>query len=137
MLHVQQTDDTTLEISIQGKLTEESIVSTIGDIDRFLSNGENLKLVMRVDDMGFANFRAFMADLTEGIKTLPKIGHLDRIALATNQTWLKVGSKIDSALIPDLIVKTFDLEEMDAARSWVDADPTPTATEPVNPSGAT
>lgn len=122
MIQSHRINDKTLELFVKGEMTETAILSENIDLKAFLKQGEDLRLLLHLENVSYKNFKALMADLKAGMKDLKQLGNLDRIALVSNQEWLKIGSKIDSAFIPDLVIKSFDLDEKEAALLWLEAE---------------
>lgn len=54
------------------------------------------------------------------IGTLMKwVYQLDRIAVISDEAWLRAASRIESALLPGVSYAVYDADEADKARAWV------------------
>ncbi len=44
---------------------------------------------------------------------------LDRIAIISDEEWIRTGSRLESALLPGVTYEVYDDDEADAARAWI------------------
>ncbi|QUL37216.1 STAS/SEC14 domain-containing protein [Erythrobacter sp. JK5] len=64
-------------------------------------------------------FSAVTVELAH-IPTLVKwIYGLDRIAIVSDEEWIRTGSRIESALLPGVSYAVYDKDEAEAARAWI------------------
>jgi hypothetical protein len=59
-------------------------------------------------------------------RAMPLFGKLDRfgrVAVVADQAWVRVGTRIESALLPNISYRTYMPEERDEALAWVDGRP--------------
>jgi hypothetical protein len=55
------------------------------------------------------------------IRAMPlfgKLSHFGRVAVVADQSWIRVGARIESALLPFISYKTFTPDERDEALAW-------------------
>ena len=55
-------------------------------------------------------------------RAMPLFGKLksfDRVAVVADQAWIRVGTRIESAILPFITYRTYEPEERDKALTWV------------------
>ena len=67
---------------------------------------------------GFS-FAAVAVELTHMPSLFRWIYGLDRIAIVSDDDWVRAGSRLESALPPGVVYEVYDEDEADAARAWV------------------
>lgn len=99
--------------------------------------GEDLDAIMdRADDILAHHFKMHVFVQTERIdglqlsgmphhlqRSMPMLGHLHRfgrVAIVADQAWMRLATRIESALLPYVSYRVFDVDERDDALSWVE-----------------
>lgn len=65
------------------------------------------------------SFSAVAVELTHMPSLIKWIYGLDRIAVLSDDDWVRTGARIESALLPGVTYEVYDDDEADAARRWV------------------
>ena len=79
--------------------------------------GGNLLLdVTAVTDFTFSAVAVEFAHIPSLVKW---IYGLDRIAIISDDDWVRTGARLESALLPGVVYEVYDEDEEDAARAWV------------------
>ena len=48
-----------------------------------------------------------------------KLGSLGRVAVVADQAWIRVGTRIESAILPMIRYRTYEPDQREAALTWV------------------
>ncbi|HZJ20004.1 MAG TPA: STAS/SEC14 domain-containing protein [Pricia sp.] len=65
---------------------------------------------------GFENFDSFL----EGLKVdFAAFGNIEKYAIVTDKKWMQQMAKVESALLPGITMKGFDLGEKEKALAWL------------------
>ncbi|WP_394730314.1 STAS/SEC14 domain-containing protein [Altererythrobacter sp. GH1-8] len=79
--------------------------------------GGNLLIdVTAVTDFSFSAVAVELAHMPSLIKW---VYGLDRIAIISDNAWVRTGSRLESALLPRVTYEVYDENEADAARAWI------------------
>ncbi len=77
-------------------------------------------ILMRAHDVQWPTLGAIAVELRHWAQLMALIQKVDKVALITNQDWLRRAAAIESAVIPNLVIKSFGPEDEAAARAWLD-----------------
>lgn len=119
MLEYLPSQDDVIAVHIAGHMSKEELEALVTRVETSLAANEQTHLY--VEASGFAGL-----DLDAVGDYLPRAWHMlrererfGRIAVVSEQAWLRWATKLESALIPGLSYETFLPHERDRALAWV------------------
>lgn len=118
-----------IAMRVHGKLEHEELQRVIDLTERSLADHE--KTHMFIEAVGFRGVETqHLAEyFRRSLPLLGKLKRFGRIAVVTDQTWLRVAAKVESALLPNISYETFELSEREHALAWVEGrEPRPRPT---------
>ena len=103
-----------VDIELSGKLDEAAMEVALDELIEQTKDIEHGRMLYRIGD--------FKLQLARLPKMFGLIRNFDRAAVLADQSWIKVISEIEGALIPGLKIKAFDPGEEAAAEAWLAQD---------------
>lgn len=76
-------------------------------------------ILMRAEGVEWPSLGAIGVELRHWVQLMAMVEKVDKVAILTDQSWLRRLAAVESALIPNLVFKTFGPDEEDAARAWL------------------
>jgi hypothetical protein len=105
----------TFEFTVSGKVTMEDFNALSGPLEDFAEEHDKIKLLEIIED--FQGFDPMM--MWQGMKfDLKIIPHISHCAVVSDMGWISPLTKAAGAFMATKL-RTFDLEELDAARAWL------------------
>lgn len=86
--------------------------------DRVAAGGGGNVLIDVTALAGFS-WSAVSVELAHMGALLKWVYGLDRIAIISDEDWIRTGARLESALLPGVVYEVYDDDEADAARAWV------------------
>jgi hypothetical protein len=82
----------------------------------------NDKTHMFIEAVGFGGFEAAHLPeyLRRALPLLGKLGRFGRIAVVSDQAWVRAAARIESALLPNIGYEVFDIDQREQALAWVE-----------------
>lgn len=108
-----------IDIEFSGKLDSEQMKTALDELVSKAKGIENGRMLYRVGDFALPTVAAMAIEFWRLPAMLGLFRKFDRCAVLADQTWLKMISEIEGALIPGLEIKGFDLENEAAAEAWL------------------
>jgi len=107
-------------VRIEGKLEHEALQRVIDMVEHSIASHD--KTHMYVEAVGFSGLEVqhMLEYLRRGLPLLGKLKRFGRIAIVTDQAWLRAAARIESALLPNISYETFGLSERAQALAWVE-----------------
>ncbi|MDG1279672.1 MAG: STAS/SEC14 domain-containing protein [Pseudorhodobacter sp.] len=105
----------TFEFTVSGKITSEDFDALSEPLEAFVKEHDKIRLLEIIED--FHGFDPMM--LWKGIKyDIRLIPHITHCAVVSDMGWISPLTKAAGAVMSTKL-RTFDLEELDAARAWL------------------
>ncbi len=117
MIEVQPTTTAgQMEIRISGHLAQDDYDKVITPaLEKAFSQDEHVRILVVAADLSGVDMGAVWSDTKMG---LAHWHGFDRIAVATDTTWMRVGTRALAPIMP-CPVRVFALDELDDARRWL------------------
>ncbi len=78
-------------------------------------------MLMRAHDVSWPTLGAIGVELRHWVQLMAMVRKVDRVAVLTDQGWVKNAAAIESLLVPNLEIRSFAPTDEAAARAWLAA----------------
>jgi SpoIIAA-like len=78
-------------------------------------------MLMRAHDVSWPTLGAIGVELRHWAQLMAMVRKVDRVAVMTDQGWLKNAAAVESLLVPNLEIRSFAPTDEAAARDWLAA----------------
>jgi len=118
MLEELPSEGDVIALRVSGRLERDEIERMLDRLEKAL---ENERVNMFVEVAGYTGFDAegLPEQLRRGGRLLGKLRRLDRVAIVTDQPWVRGLARVESALLPKVRYEIFGSDERDRALAWV------------------
>lgn len=110
---------------VSGKVTAEDVELAWASIDAALDEGETIGLYAEIVDLGSFTLDGLVKDLAMGLKQIGEWGRFARYAVVSDARWLRAVADVEGKLLPGIEIRTYTLDEKDAAMAWLTAHTAP------------
>ena len=126
MLTDQTEKDDVIILSMSGRIEKTDVDQAMRRLDTAFERGGKVHLFVEV--LGFEGMpkEAWWSDLSHGFHYLSRLKQFGRIAIVSDQSWLRIASRVESALLPFVTYEVYTPDQRDHALAWVKGD-VPTA----------
>jgi hypothetical protein len=119
MLTVNVKEANIISIEINGDIDAETMESGLNRLLELCDDLEQVRLLYRITQFKMPS----LAALGVKFKILPKLfkllGKIDHAAVLTDEGWIAKAAEIEGAIIPGLEIRSFSMEEEEAAMSYL------------------
>lgn len=88
-------------------------------IDAGLRTREQVSIYAEIVNLGGFTLSALLKDIAYGLKQIANLRQYARYAVVTDAQWLRTIADVENKLLPGIEIRTFSLEEDEAAMGWV------------------
>ena len=119
MLEIIDSADDVIALKISHKISGDDLDTVMDRLDEAMSKHDKVHIFVEtrsIDGIEVSRLPSYMA------RAMPLFGKLDRfgrVAVVADQAWVRVGTRLESALLPNISYRTYMPEERDEALSWV------------------
>lgn len=119
MLEVLNSPDEVIALRVSHKITSHDLTIIMDHLDDLMSKPGKIHVFVEtheIEGIEVSGLPSFM------VRATPLFGKLDRfgrIAVVADQAWVRAGTRLESALLPNISYRTCMPEERDEALAWV------------------
>ena len=117
-----------IALSFEGRLEKDDIERAMNRLDAAFEQGGPVHLFIEVRDFQGMSADALRSDLSHGLQYLTRLKQFGRVAIVSEQSWIRTASRIESAVLPFVTYEVYTPDQRDRALDWVRgnvADPHP------------
>lgn len=108
-----------LALRVQGHIGREDIDKSFELLTESFANHPKTSLYIEVAELSGFDTEALTEDFRRGCALLDKLERFDRVAIVSDQSWVRWASRIESALLPGISYRTYTFAERQQALDWV------------------
>ena len=120
MMEILETEPGVIAAKFSGRLRSEDFEEITTLVERSLEEHERTHIYVEIHDNFSVDLGALAANAPRGAAMLTKLDRFGRIAVVTEQRWVRWATKIESAILPGISYETFDLADHSEALAWVE-----------------
>ena len=123
MLEMIESGDDVIALTLSGKISGADLDAIMDRLDQVMAGHDKVHVFVEtrgIDGIEISGLPAYIA------RAFPLFGKLDRfgrVAVVADQSWVRVGTRLESALLPNISYRTYMPEERDEALAWVAGRP--------------
>ena len=108
-----------LVIEAHGSLDAVGMEVALDMLVREMEGMHHGSVLMRAEGVAWPSLGAIGVELRHWVQLMAMIEKVDKVAVLTDQTWVKAVAGVESALLPNLVIKSFSPDDEDTARAWL------------------
>ena len=108
-----------IALSFEGRLEQSDVARSMDLLDAAFAQGGLVHLFIEVPDFKGLSGDAWLSDLSHGLHYLTRLKQFGRVAIVSDQSWVRTISRIESALLPFLTYEVYTSGQRDHALAWV------------------
>jgi hypothetical protein len=126
MVELLDSPDDVVAVRMSHKITGEALDAIMNRLDQAMAAHEKVHVFVEtttIDGIELAGLSSYVA---RAMPLFAKLHRFGRVAVVADQAWIRLGSTIESAVLPFISYKVFTPDRRQAAWSWVSGGAEPT-----------
>jgi hypothetical protein len=119
MIDIEKIGPNAHRIAIYGEFHEDDARAFVAFAKEHHEKGEGGNILIDLVSLAGWSFSAMSEEMGHIPALLRWLYALDRIAVVSDEEWMRSAARLESALLPGIAYAVYDEDEMDAARAWV------------------
>jgi len=119
MLDIEHISPTAHRMVIMAEFRQEDAQRIVDFAKQQNESGGGGNLLVDVTALAGFTFGAVAIELAHIPSLIKWLYSLDRIAVISDEEWIRTAARLESALLPGITYQVYDDGEADAARAWV------------------
>lgn len=122
MLKVTKTGENRIDIELSGQIDAINMRVALDEMIDTSVNIEHGQMLYTIPEFAMPTLAAIGVEMTYLPQLFKLLGKFDRCAVLTDAGWLQKAAEIEGALFPGIEIKSFNLNEKEAAETWLAKD---------------
>ena len=119
MLEFIDTPDDIIALKISGKITSADLDACMDRLDRAFEASETVHVFVETHGIDSIEISALPGYAARAMPLFGKLNRFGRVAVVADQAWIRAGSRLESALLPNISYMVVGPEGRDEALAWV------------------
>ncbi len=111
--------DDVLALKISGTITGDDLNAIMDRTDEVLAKHDKVHVYAETEGIDGMQLSALPHHFTRAMPLFGKLGQFGRVAVVADQAWIRTGSRLESALLPNISYMVVGPEGRDEALAWV------------------
>lgn len=120
MLQIIPSAADVVALKMDGRPTREELKRVADLVEASLEKNAKTHIYAEVENFSGLDMNALRDYLPRACRMLRKLGRFGRVAVVSDQRWLRWAAKLESALLPHVSYETFESAERARALAWVE-----------------
>jgi hypothetical protein len=125
MLEFIDSADDVIAVTLSGKISGADLDAIMDRLDQAMARHAKVHVFVETHAIQGIEIAGLPAYAGRAAPLFGKLDRFGRVAVVADQAWVRVGSRVESAVLPHVSYRVFAPDGRDAALAWVQAGPEP------------
>lgn len=122
MIVILDSPDDTIAVKVSGKIIGGDLNRIMDRLDRIMASHDKVHVFVETESISGMELSAMADHMRRAFPLLGKLDRFGRVAVVADQAWIRAGTRLESALLPNVSYRTYMPDERDEALAWVTAE---------------
>ena len=111
--------DDVIALKMSGKITGADLTAVMDRVDKVMSTDGKVHVFVETQSISGIEIAGLPAYVSRAMPLIGKLGRFGRVAVVADQSWIRAGTRLESALLPNISYRVYTPEEREEALAWV------------------
>jgi hypothetical protein len=111
--------DDVLALEVSGTITGEDLDAIMDRTDAIMAKHDKVHVFVETRGIAGMQIAALPHHMSRAFPLFGKLGRFGRVAVVADQPWMRVGTRLESAMLPNVSYRVCAPEQRDEALAWV------------------
>ncbi len=119
MLEIIDSPDDVIALRVSQKITGEDLERIMDKLDPLVAGEGKVHVFVETQGISGIEVSGLPAYVSRAWPLFGKLDRFGRVAVVADQAWVRAGTRLESAKLPNIRYRTYMPEERDEALAWV------------------
>ena len=119
MHELLKSPDDVLAVKLSGTITGEDLDAIMDRTEAVMARHEKIHVYCETHGIAGMQLSALPHHMGRAFPMFGKLGRFGRVAVVADQAWIRAGSRLESAVLPNISYMVVGPEDRDEALAWV------------------
>lgn len=115
--------DDVLALKISGMITGEDLDAIMDRTEAIMAKHDKIHVFVETQGIEGMQLSALPHHMSRAFPLFGKLNRFGRVAVVSDQQWMRVGTRLESAFLPNISYRVCTPEERDEALAWAMGEP--------------
>jgi hypothetical protein len=110
--------DDVIALTISGTITGEDLDAIMDRTEAVMAKHDKVHVFVETRGVGGMQLSALPHHMSRAFPLFGKLGRFGRVAVVADQAWMRVGTRLESAMLPNVSYRVYQPEERAEALAW-------------------
>ena len=119
MLEFIPSPDDVIALKISGSIKGADLDPIMDRLDEIMAKNDKVHVFVETHAIAGLELSSLPHYFSRAMPLFGKLGSFGRVAVVADQAWIRVGTRIESAILPMISYRTYEPDQRDGALTWV------------------
>ncbi len=119
MLEMLDRRDDVIAFKMSHKITGADLETIMDRLVEAMAKHEIIHVFAETESIDGIEISALPSHMARAMPLFGKLDRFGRVAVVADQAWVRLGTRLESALLPNISYRTYTPEEREQALAWV------------------
>jgi hypothetical protein len=119
MLQFIASPDNVFALKISGGIKGKDLDAMMDRLDAIMASHDKVHIFVETQGINGLELSSLPHYFSRAMPLFGKLRSFGRVAVVADQAWIRVGTQIESAMLPFIEYRTYEPDERDGALAWV------------------
>jgi hypothetical protein len=119
MLEFIDTPDDALAVKVSRRITGAELDAIMDRLEALLARHQKVHVFVETSAIDGIELSGLGAYARQALPLFGKLSRFGRVAVVADQAWIRVATRLESAILPFISYRTFTPDRRDEALAWV------------------
>lgn len=125
MYEIIDSPDDVLAVRIAGKITGGDLLSIMDRLEVIMAANCPVHVYVETAAIDGIEIAGLASHIARATPLLGKLAHFGRVAVVADQAWIRILTRVESAILPHIRYRVFQPDEREVALRWVQRNELP------------
>ena len=119
MLEFVSSPEDVIALKISGSIKGTELDAIMDRVDKIMASHDKVHIFVETQGIAGLELASLPHYFGRAMPLFGKLRSFGRVAVVADQAWVRVGTQIESAILPFITYRTYEPDERDEALAWV------------------
>ena len=111
--------DRVIALRVSEKITGSDLDAIMNRLDEVMAKHDKVHVFVETHSINGIEVSGLPSYMARAMPLFRQLGRFGRVAVVADQAWIRAGTRLESALLPNISYRTYEPEDRDEALTWV------------------
>lgn len=119
MIELFDSAENVIAVKVSHKVTSADLDSIMDRLDQAMAGDGKVHVFVETRSIDGLELSGLPSYMSRALPLFRKLDRFGRVAVVADQAWVRAGTRLESALLPNISYRTYMPDERDEALAWV------------------